>query len=228
MKELERLRKSFGFAIEGILYTVKTQRNMKIHVGTAIIVLLFGLWLGISRLEVLLVFFSILLVFIMETLNTAIEKTVDLAAGEESHPLAKIAKDVAAGAVLFSVMLAVFTGMFVFAEPLSHWIATGSRKMVDLSTRGGVTFPIVFSFFLVFLLFVLFRKIQFIFTTFYTLIFLFLFLSPQLYLSGIILIASVIIFLNFLSHSEKPINLFLQLIISLLLSWFIWQFAFVV
>jgi diacylglycerol kinase len=228
MKELERLKKSFGFAIEGILYTVRTQRNMKIHVGTAIIVLLFGLWLRISRLEVLLVFFSILLVFIMETLNTAIEKTVDLAAGEEIHPLAKIAKDVAAGAVLFSVMLAVFTGMFVFAEPLSHWIATGSRKMVDLSARGGMAVPIVFSFFLVFLLFVLFRKIQFIFTAFYTLIFLFLFLSPQLMLSGIILIASVIIFLNFLSHTEKPLHLFLQLIISFLLSWLIWQFALVV
>ena len=158
MKEWERLLKSFGYALEGILYTVKTQRNMQIHVATAIIVLIFGLWMGISRLEVLMVFFSIFLVFILEVINTAIEKTVDLTTGEKRHPLAKIAKDVAAGAVLFSVMLAVFTGMFVFAEPLSHWIATGSRKVLDLSLRGGVAVPAVFSFFLVFLLFVLFRQ----------------------------------------------------------------------
>lgn len=228
MKEWERLLKSFGYAIEGILYTVKTQRNMQIHVGTAIFVLIFGLWMGISRLEVLLVFFSILLVFIMETLNTAIEKTVDLASGEERHPLAKVAKDVAAGAVLFSVMLAVFTGMFVFAEPLSHWISTGSRKILDLSLRGGVAVPAVFSFFLVFLLFVLFRRIQFVFTTFYTFIFLLLFLSQELIVSGLILVAGVIIFLNFLSVSERPRDLFLQLAMSFMVAWLVWQLAFVV
>lgn len=228
MKELERLRESFKYAIDGIIYTVKTQRNMKIHVGTAFIVLLFGLWLGIPKLEVLLVFFSIILVFIMETLNTAIEKTVDLAVGEKRHPLAKIAKDVAAGAVLFSVMLAVFTGMFVFSEPLSQWIVTGSRKVIDLSQRGGIAVPIVFSVFLVFLLFVSFRRIQFIFTAFYTLIFLYLFLSPEVLLSGIVLIAAVIVFLNFLSHAEKPLYLFLQLVVSFLLAFLIWQFALVV
>ncbi|MBP1930533.1 diacylglycerol kinase [Ammoniphilus resinae] len=114
---MNRLIRSFGHAIEGIVYTVKTQRNMQIHIGAALLVLFMGWLLQISWSDVLLVFFSIFLVFILEMVNTAIEATVDLVTGE-FHPLAKTAKDVAAGAVLLAAILAVIVGFYVFLEPL--------------------------------------------------------------------------------------------------------------
>lgn len=112
-----RLLRSFGHAIEGIVYTVKTQRNMRIHLAAAAGALLLSWGLGVPRAHVLLVFFSILLVFIFELMNTAIETTVDLVVSEY-HPLAKIAKDAAAGAVLLAAIAAVVVGFYVFFNPL--------------------------------------------------------------------------------------------------------------
>jgi len=118
---MKRLIRSFGHAIDGIVYTVKTQRNMQIHIGAAMFTLLMGWLLQISWSDVLLVFFSIFLVFILEMVNTAIESTVDLVTGEY-HPLAKTAKDVAAGAVLLAAILAVIVGIYVFLGPLLEFI----------------------------------------------------------------------------------------------------------
>ncbi|RXT14838.1 diacylglycerol kinase [Ammoniphilus sp. CFH 90114] len=117
MGEMGRLVRSFGYAIEGIIYTIKTQRNMQIHVGVAIMVLLASWLLNISWDHVLLVFFSIFLVLILEMVNTAVEATVDLVT-PEYHPLAKVAKDVAAGAVLLAAILSLIVGCYVFGGPL--------------------------------------------------------------------------------------------------------------
>ncbi len=152
MREWQRLMKSFGYALDGISYTIKTQRNMQIHVTMAVLVLLLGFMLGIPKGDVLLVFFSVFLVFILETVNTAIEKTIDLVTGGSFHPLAKIGKDVAAGAVLFAAMLAVCTGVFVFAEPLWHLMKTGEAHKINLHNRGGISFVIVSILVLVFLI----------------------------------------------------------------------------
>ncbi|RKD24008.1 diacylglycerol kinase [Ammoniphilus oxalaticus] len=119
MGELKRLLRSFGHAIEGIIYTIKTQRNMQIHVGVAFLALLLSWSLEIPWKHVLLVFFSILFVMILELVNTAIEATVDLIT-VEFHPLAKVAKDVAAGAVLLGAAWAVVVGFYVFFEPLMN------------------------------------------------------------------------------------------------------------
>ncbi|MEJ8548009.1 diacylglycerol kinase family protein [Brevibacillus borstelensis] len=109
--------RSFSYAFAGIAHTVKTQRNMRIHVAAAVLALLMAWWLDISRNDVLLVFFTIALVFSLELVNTAIEAAVDLASPDR-HPKAKAAKDAAAGAVLVAAVLSVLVGLFVFGPPL--------------------------------------------------------------------------------------------------------------
>lgn len=113
MDEIKRLIRSFGYAGEGIIYTIKTQRNMQIHVGAAFCALLLSLLLQISWDDALLVFFSIFFVWILEMVNTAIEACVDLVT-TDFHPLAKVAKDVAAGAVLLGAVFSILTGCYVF------------------------------------------------------------------------------------------------------------------
>lgn len=90
---------------------------MQIHVAAAIVVLAAAWWLQIPRSDVLLVLFSIGLVFSLELVNTAIEAVVDLAS-PEWHAKAKIAKDVGAGAVLVAAILSLFIGVLVFGQPL--------------------------------------------------------------------------------------------------------------
>ena len=90
---------------------------MQIHVAAAIVVLAAAWWLQIPRSDVLLVLFSIGLVFSLELVNTAIEAVVDLAS-PEWHAKAKSAKDVGAGAVLVAAILSLIIGVLVFGQPL--------------------------------------------------------------------------------------------------------------
>src|SRR5579883_226169 len=112
---------SFGFAFRGLLHTLRTQRNMRVHLKVACCALLAGVLLHISAGEFALIFVAIGIVFVTEMFNTAIELTVDIAT-QEYHELARIAKDVAAGAVLVSAMLAVVIGLFVFVPHLLHFL----------------------------------------------------------------------------------------------------------
>jgi diacylglycerol kinase len=109
--------RSFVFAWNGLMYSVRTQRNARVHalIGTCAIVL--GLVLHISPVEFAMVFVAITLVFIAEMFNTVAEACVDLAT-QEYDPLARIAKDVAAGAVLLNAMLSVVIGLLVFGPHL--------------------------------------------------------------------------------------------------------------
>jgi diacylglycerol kinase len=107
----------FGYAFAGLWYALRTQRNMWVHVTIAILAILLGIVLRISAVEFAMIFVAITGVFIAEMFNTVFELCVDLAS-PEYHPLAKIAKDVAAGAVLLSAMLAVVIGLFVFGPHL--------------------------------------------------------------------------------------------------------------
>ena len=118
MEKNTNLIKTFNYAIDGIIYTLKSQRNMKIHYAIAILVLFLTLFLNLSRIEIIAVFFSISLVILSEMFNTAIEKTVDLVTTEYS-PLAKIAKDVAAGAVLISALNSIMVAYLVFFDRLN-------------------------------------------------------------------------------------------------------------
>ncbi|UFJ43148.1 diacylglycerol kinase family protein [Brevibacillus humidisoli] len=117
MRRARRFWRSFGYACAGLLHTVKTQRNMQIHVAAALLTLLGAWWLDISRTDLLLVFFAIGLVMALELVNTSIEAAVDLVT-EEWHAKAKIAKDAAAGAVLLAALTAAVIGLWVYGPPL--------------------------------------------------------------------------------------------------------------
>ena len=107
------LRKTFGYAFEGILTGIRKERNMRIHTAAMILVVFFGTVLGLSATEwcICLVLFG--LVMALELVNTAVEAVVDLVT-EERKPLAKIAKDTAAGAVLIAVIMAAVIGCIIF------------------------------------------------------------------------------------------------------------------
>ncbi len=114
---------SFGHAFAGWWYLLKTTPNARIHLAVASGALVAGLWLGIGATEWAILWAAIGLVFTAEFINSAIEAIVDLAS-PEIHPLAKAAKDVAAGGVLFAACAAVMVGVFIFGPPLLVRLAT--------------------------------------------------------------------------------------------------------
>ena len=97
---------SFNFAFDGIVHALRTERNMWIHFGIAALVLVAALFFALTRLEVIALLVAISFVVIAEMFNTAIEHVVDLVT-DEDDPRARIAKDVAAGAVLVAAVNAV-------------------------------------------------------------------------------------------------------------------------
>lgn len=113
---------SFKYALEGIGYTIKTQRNMRIHVSVGTLVFLAGLYLKVSRIELSILVIVSTMVVVAEMFNTAIESTIDLYS-RQRHPLAKIAKDVAAAAVLVSAVSSAIVGLLVLGPPLIKFIS---------------------------------------------------------------------------------------------------------
>ncbi len=113
----------FGYAFSGLWYTLRTQRNMRVHISIALFAILVGIFLHISAVEFAMLCVAITGVFIAEMFNTVIEVCVDLAS-PNYHPLAKIAKDVAAGAVLLSAILSVAIGLFIFLPHLCPLLAS--------------------------------------------------------------------------------------------------------
>jgi len=111
---------SFNYAIEGILHVFKTQRNMKIHFAIAIAVLFFCLFLDLTRVEFVIILFTISLVLIAEMINTAIETTIDMLV-RNYNPMAKIAKNVAAGAVLIAAVNSVLVAYLIFFDRVNPW-----------------------------------------------------------------------------------------------------------
>lgn len=115
--KIKKFTESFNHAIEGVIYTVRTQRNMKIHLTAAIVVLLFSLFFNMSKLEMVILLMTIVSVIVLELINTAIEATIDVLANYY-HPLAKIAKNVSAGAVLVAAANSVVVGYLLFFDKL--------------------------------------------------------------------------------------------------------------
>lgn len=106
------LLSSFRHAIDGLRHVVLTERNARIHLVAALMVVLCGAWLRLGTLEWALVIVAIALVFAAEMLNTVVERVVDLITSEH-HPIAGHAKDVAAGATLVTVIAALLLGLVV-------------------------------------------------------------------------------------------------------------------
>lgn len=111
--------RSFGHAFAGWAYVLRTQRNTWIHALFTIAAFLAGFWLGLDRVEWGLIIVAIILVWLAEFLNTALEAIVDLASPQQ-HPLAKVGKDVGAAAVLITALAAVLIGLLVLGPPF--WV----------------------------------------------------------------------------------------------------------
>ena len=111
--ENKKIINSFKYAIEGIIASFKSERNMKIHVLATIIVVILGLILKINIFEWCFCIISIVLVISAELLNTAIENIVDMISPEKNEK-AKLIKDISAGAVLVLAIGAFIIGMIIF------------------------------------------------------------------------------------------------------------------
>ena len=110
---------SFNWAFEGVIHVLRTERNMRIHFALATAVLILAFSYGVTKLELMALLIAISFVLIAEMVNTAIEATIDLAT-TSFDPLAKMAKDIAAGAVLMASVNAVVIGYLVFADRLTE------------------------------------------------------------------------------------------------------------
>jgi diacylglycerol kinase (ATP) len=121
-----RLLDSFNFAFEGIIHVLRTQRNMRIHFLVAAAVLVIAIVEDVSKLELIALLLAIAFVLIAEMINTAIEGAIDVATSS-FDPMAKLAKDIAAGAVLIAAINAVAVGYLVF----SGKTANSTARLID-------------------------------------------------------------------------------------------------
>ncbi len=141
------LFESFNYAIEGILHTLRTQRNMRIHLLLAVGVLAAAVALNVDRFELIALILAIGFVLLAEMVNTAIESAVDLAT-TSFDPMAKLAKDISAGAVLISSVVAAAVGYLVFsgkiAKPSSRYLEKIRDAPLELTLVAlGVTVLVV-------------------------------------------------------------------------------------
>ena len=109
---------SFLYAAKGLGYAFSTQRNFRIHVGFALGAFGLGFFLGLNKSDLAIMSLTATSVLIVELLNTAIESVVDLAIGKRFHPLAQIAKDCSAGAVLVASISSVLIAVLLLLPPL--------------------------------------------------------------------------------------------------------------
>jgi len=132
------LLESFNYAFEGIIHVLRTHRNMRIHFGIAAAVLLLALATGVSKLELIALMLSIAFVLIAEMINSAIEGAVDVAT-TSFDPMAKLAKDMGAGAVLVATINAVGVGYLVF----SGQVADRSTRLLDRLTDAPAQLTLI-------------------------------------------------------------------------------------
>jgi diacylglycerol kinase (ATP) len=122
------LIQSFNYAIDGLIYVLRTQRNMRIHFAASVIALGLALFLRLESWAFVALIFAAALVIVAELINTAIEATIDLVTNTYD-PIAEIAKDVAAGAVLLAAINAVIVGYFVFFSRLNPYTLSVLQKV---------------------------------------------------------------------------------------------------
>lgn len=131
--KIKKMVDSFNYAIEGIIHAVRTQRNMRIHMVTALLILTLCFFYDLKKVELLIITITITMVITAELINTAIEAAID-ATTNYYHPLAKIAKNVAAGAVLVTAVNAVFVGFIIFWDKLVPFTYTTINKVKNTNT----------------------------------------------------------------------------------------------
>ena len=127
---------SFNYAFEGIIHVLRTQRNMRIHFIVAAVVLVLAFAVGVTKFELIALLLAIAFVLIAEMVNTALEHAIDVAT-TSFDPMAKLAKDIAAGAVLIATATAVAIGYVVFASRLAD--PSGAPARPAPGRAGGLT-----------------------------------------------------------------------------------------
>jgi diacylglycerol kinase (ATP) len=129
---------SFNFAVEGIIHVLRTHRNMRVHFVAAVAVLVAALAIGVDRIELVVLLLSIAFVLVAEMINTAIEAAVDVAS-TTFDPMAKLAKDIGAGAVLIAAINAIAVGYLVF----SGQVADESSRLLDRLSEAPAELTLV-------------------------------------------------------------------------------------
>jgi len=122
------LLESFNYAIDGLIYVLRSQRNMRIHFFVGSLVFALGLAGGLSTVQFGLIIFAVALVIVAELINTAIEAAIDVTTSSYD-PMAKIAKDVAAAAVLVAALAAVIIAYLIFFPKLNPLTFTTLNKI---------------------------------------------------------------------------------------------------
>ncbi|MDD5645189.1 MAG: diacylglycerol kinase [bacterium] len=134
METTNKILKSFNHAIEGLYYILRTQQNFRIHFLIAILIVLMGMYFGIDKSEFMILSVLIFFVLITEVFNTCIELLTDMIS-ETYHPIAKIVKDVSAGAVLLSSFVAIIIGYIIFYSHLDTRIEVGINYIVGIPSH---------------------------------------------------------------------------------------------
>jgi diacylglycerol kinase (ATP) len=129
---------SFNYAFEGIIHVLRTQRNLRIHFAIAIAVIAAAAALGVDRIELIALLLAIAFVLVAEMVNSAIEGAIDIST-TSFDPNAKLAKDVAAGAVLIASVTAIGVGYLVF----SHAAANRTAHLLDRVRNGPAEITLV-------------------------------------------------------------------------------------
>lgn len=138
----KRLVESFNYAIEGLTSALQNEKHMKFHILSAILIVILAILTNASKVEILLVSISVAFVIITELINTAVEALVDLISPER-HPLAKLAKDVAAGAVLVAAINAICVGYLLFYDKLLDIFDTQNRLHIIAGRKGNISILIL-------------------------------------------------------------------------------------
>ena len=133
----KRLVDSFNFAIEGLISALKNEKHMKVHILAAIIIVILAIIINASKVEILIISLSVSFVIITELVNTAVEAIIDLVSPER-HPLAKLAKDVAAGAVLVAAINALCVGYLLFYDKLLDIFDSKNDLHIMAARKGNI------------------------------------------------------------------------------------------
>src|SRR2546422_9688662 len=144
----QSLGQALAFALEGLRHAVRTQRAFRIQLVITGFVGGLLLWLGVPALESGVIILSILVVLVVELINTALEVVVDLLVERNHHALAKVAKDLAAAAVVVAAAGAAIVGLLVLGPPVGAALGVdpgpasrGSRFGAELTQRAGAVAP---------------------------------------------------------------------------------------
>jgi diacylglycerol kinase (ATP) len=138
LRRTPHVLQSLNYAFEGVIHVLRTQRNMRVHFAIAAGVLILAFSYGVTRLELVALLVAISFVLIAEMVNTAIEATIDLST-PSFDPLAKVAKDIAAGAVLIASVNALVVGYLVFADRLTE----PSARLVDRIREAPINLTLI-------------------------------------------------------------------------------------